>query len=705
MESNVYPREVIMRWGIEGEHWGRESWYRREISLRHDMVCILLSNLEKVQMTDQAEIAASGGIPKRQRVGESHIGTVASGSSDSTGGVISIFDEGVDLSDLAAGNVASFRYILLEGMPSVARMINSICSHHAIPIPSRVYDIFDAALRQWIEVKVTKNYPRSVAEFRENKETQINSCLVHLDPSTGAISYFGRLERMPGEGKAQSFLINRKQQLGNLIGDSEPDLFEEHDLMENIFRSLRFNASVDKWVESWWSKRLDEKLEPPTHFPDDMQFRVFKFREMAEWIEDTTLRTTCEEMKFNGKILPPEMTTAVPTEKELDSEIIEEFLEGIAILPTDEWNEMFHEIIEAWRAKGENSHFGVTTKRECIARWPMLAKGLGIGRKDTVRSDHNSILRQDEYKGDEKLRYSPWMAHLLVTAAKPHTKGVSFFSDLAVIERKSEHPFARQAQRIRRSFYQMFGGSSIGEYCSLLKNFYSRMGGAYFEHCENGNHGKIMYFPIYSTGIDPVSEVRRRFVSGLCIRGPHHAKSATDRISFITIERMNMSPMGQAWFGVIKKAHRIVTINGKHFILRQNSICKQDPSFLAFVQNSTYLAANFVGEIVLASQEVERERKSDVVAHNLLLRHSDWMMERVSESVFMAVLGKSQEEGAFAIIRKIYMAALATWRGDRPLCRDWKGLAEALNECTSGSPLALYWGKKIRDLLLALSRN
>lgn len=45
-EATLYPPEFVLKHGINTPHWEIEGWQRRERSLLHDMLCILLSNLE-----------------------------------------------------------------------------------------------------------------------------------------------------------------------------------------------------------------------------------------------------------------------------------------------------------------------------------------------------------------------------------------------------------------------------------------------------------------------------------------------------------------------------------------------------------------------------------------------------------------------------------------------------------------------------------
>lgn len=45
-DPTFYPPEVVVKHGINEPHWELENWQKRERSLLHDMICILLANLE-----------------------------------------------------------------------------------------------------------------------------------------------------------------------------------------------------------------------------------------------------------------------------------------------------------------------------------------------------------------------------------------------------------------------------------------------------------------------------------------------------------------------------------------------------------------------------------------------------------------------------------------------------------------------------------
>nr|UQS95352.1 MAG: polymerase-associated protein [Byreska virus] len=701
-DGQLYPKAFVSNWGMAGKHWSKEGWIKRELSLRHDMCCILLCNLERMSLKSATDQLVEYQEAKRRKINpiEQPI-EIISNSSIITESMDT--DTNTKSSGTSSIHEEDFRYVLIEGMPSENRIINMLAEKSGIQVPSYSYDIFDRLMKQWIEVKITAIPNEKIREYNDRKEIGVNSALICIDPSFFNHKMIDRVEELPGLTKAKDFLMSRKLALGIDSNSSESYLLETEDMVEEVFSCLRLNNDVDNWVESFWSKRGNEPVKIPRRNPPLLDMKEISYLEMANMIEDTSKRE-CEVMKFNGKILPPPMVHIYQTKFEKDVEIVDEFFERINVIPGDEYAEIVHNLKVHWDSQKEKSTFTFMTKKKCKENYALIAKALGIDAKNTLRNDYCESLKQEEFKGYSKAKYSPWLSQLMNECSLTNDKNTIYHGDLEKKESNPINPMAKQCQEARWMFFHEFGRSTIAEYCSMLKNVYSRLGGAYLERYERGNHGCLMIFPIYSVGQDGIDKTKNnRFVSGLIIRGPHHAKSATDRIPIISIEIMKNNEMGKLYSTIIKKCHIVDCESGFKLIVRQNSVMKQEPSYLAFVHNSTYLTANFIGEIIMQTPTTLRNHNLGLSAHEVIVGCKEWTSERIVESVFMAVLGKSQEEGMFAIIRKIYMTVLALKRNDKPLSRNWKGLVDKLNECLMDSPLALYWAHQIRMSLLALS--
>jgi hypothetical protein len=72
--GKLYSEAFIKTFGINSPHWFPSNWHQRELSLRHDMVCVLLCNLEEVDVKlieDERTTTTSERARKRPRIGNS----------------------------------------------------------------------------------------------------------------------------------------------------------------------------------------------------------------------------------------------------------------------------------------------------------------------------------------------------------------------------------------------------------------------------------------------------------------------------------------------------------------------------------------------------------------------------------------------------------------------------------------------------------
>lgn len=701
-ERSIYPQEVVDRWGSASHYWRDATYMDRELSLRHDMVCICLANLETLDPLETAQRLTSDIPTKRRRIepqeGEGS-GSGTGSSSSSRTSKISCLRENPPCEEEEYGE---YRYLLIEGMPSEERLVNHIANRYGLPLPDHVFDLFDRKTKQWIEVKVTQKFLRGLEAYEDILDPLINSCLVWISPVTGEVRMRGREEPIAGAGKATDFILRRANFIVATTGREESGIYENKDAKDEIFNCNRFNQAREEWIKTWWDHRTLKPVRPLKEFPEDFRNKPFSYGSMASYIEDTSARME-PIMTLRAKVLPPILLSPLSTHLETDEEMVDMFFQNIDPLVLHESGKIVAEIKGMWVDMVEKSTFSFISKGDCVKKHPKVAESLGIGRKGTVRNDGFEELRQDDFEGYPKARYSPWMSEFIQLLAGPLETDLTYAEELSEIETPSVHPMGKEMQQIRSDFFKTFGRTRISEYCSLLKNFYSRLGGAYCERTQRGNHNKLSIFPLSSTGTDADGNKIRR-ITGVCVRGPHHAKQSTDRITLITIELVEKGAIGQKFTSIVKKANLVYCTDNKILIVRRNSILKQDPSYLAFVHNATYLSANFLGEIFLQSTTAGRDQSCMRAAACFIQGSGTWLMERVVESVLMAILGGSQEEGAFAIIRKIFMATLGKRRGDIPYSRDWKGLGDALNECLKDSAYALYWAQQMRETLLALSQ-
>nr|DAZ85675.1 TPA_asm: RNA-dependent RNA polymerase acidic [Aedes orthomyxo-like virus 2] len=692
----LYSPEFIQTFGQTGAHWGGDTWLQREASLRHDMVCVLLCNLEVDDSLRPLDLEEDLNPPplKRRRVEES----VASSSSSSAS------DRGVGAQErptdpevvaTVKGDDDTYRYILLEGRSNVAHLQNRICDLVGIPAMRRQYDIYDKMERKFLEVKVTMDFEKSRAEYGLYLDSNLNTALIHLHPTTAECTMIGKRDAMPGTNKARQFLLERASRMGALFNHMESDLHTTADLSKEIFACPRFNKCVQDWTKLFWQHRKNGEVNLDNAMKaEKLDYVVEKV--LKSHIEDTSKRNA-EFMKYPGKVLPDPFVRHTMTQLYTDTEMVDFLFQDLLFRDHDEKGAVLNWIIQKWNSS-DRSTFSLSSIKERLSMPMELQKDLGIGCKGTIRDDGNKNLKQKTFNPPENARYSAWMSHLLKELSQPSQTGLNFFQELQKQEVEDPHPMNVVVSKVADEYFSLFGRSGLGSYCSKLKGVYSRFGGAYSgTHSTGKDRPDAVVFPIYSVGVKDGETWRA--ISGFVIRGPQHARSATDKIPIITVEMLNQDD-GVKYRRFIKKAHVVYDTQGHAWCYRVNSVMKGALSYVTFVINSAYLPANMLGELTLNNPHNRTNYDAEVAMDTYLLEHGEWLMERCAESVMMAAIGGSQEEGAMAIIRKIFMMKLEWSRGQPVIGCDVKGLADALNECLLNAPFALYMGKQLRDALV-----
>nr|QRW42581.1 MAG: polymerase PA [Guadeloupe mosquito quaranja-like virus 1]QRW42582.1 MAG: polymerase PA [Guadeloupe mosquito quaranja-like virus 1]QRW42583.1 MAG: polymerase PA [Guadeloupe mosquito quaranja-like virus 1]QRW42584.1 MAG: polymerase PA [Guadeloupe mosquito quaranja-like virus 1]QRW42585.1 MAG: polymerase PA [Guadeloupe mosquito quaranja-like virus 1] len=692
----LYSPEFIKTFGSSGPHWGSDTWLQREASLRHDMVCLLLCNLEVDESLRPLDLEEDLNPPplKRRRYDESEASTSSSSASDR--GVSSReLPRDPDVVAEVKGDEDVYRYLLLEGRSNVAQLQHKICTALGIEPMRRQYDIYDKAERKFIEVKVTLNYRASRDEFDYYMDPDQYIALVHLHPVSADCRTKGKRDPMPGLGKAKQFLLERASKMGAQFNHMESDLVTSKDLVKSIFVCERFNKNVADWTKLFW----DHKDNAAVGYEKIMNAEKVDWvleKDLKGFIEDTSKRDA-EFMKFPGKVLPDPLVHHVMTQLDKDSEMISLLFEDLQFAATEEKSHVLNWIVNKWQSS-EGNTFCLSTIKDRTGMPIELQRDLGIGCKGTVRDDGNVNLKQKEFKPIQPARYSAWMSNLLKELSEPNKLGMNFFLELQQQEMQDDHPMNVIIEPIANKYFNLFGHSTIGSYCSKLKSVYSRFSGAYSgKFTSSKDRPDAVVFPIYSVG-EKDGETWRA-LSGFIIRGPQHARSATDKIPIITVEMLNGDD-GVRYRKFIKNAHVVRDTRGRAWCYRVNSVMKGALSYVTFVINSSYLPANMLGELTLNNPHNRTDYNAGLAMETYLLEHGEWLMERCAESVMMAAIGGSQEEGAMAIIRKIFMMKLEWSRGQKVIGCDVKGLADALNECLINSPFALYMGKQLRDSLV-----
>lgn len=696
--GDLYPREFVELFGEQGAHWSNESNIKRELSLRHDMLCILICNLEPLpgEMLGTLDEVV-GPARKRRRTEEPSVvsGSTTSSSSGADRGIEGDQGQGEEDEAVIFTGEDTLRYVVLEGRSNIDHVQNVIARAFGMEPPTKLYDIFDRKERKFVELKCTLNPNRSREDFLAVHYPEDQMALVHVHAGTHEITYIGKSDAMPGETKSKEFLATRMQVLQMAIGHMESDLEDRGDCTKIILNCEKFNNLVSIWKDKTYWSHLDDAPVDETRREDGSMPTITLIREaeLKQAIEDTAARNA-PFMKFKGKLLPPPIAGYSETKEDTDVGILKELLDGLSFVEGDKANAA-NWFVKQWEESGHETFKYI--HRKLLKSLPTENRvDLGIQVRTTVKNDGCPDLKQPDFSGTPKARYSAWMSNLMRDLASRDT--FKCFEHLRECETPDPHPMARELESIIGTYYTAFSETWVASYCSTIKNVYSRLGGSYLKRGHSkAETPEVVIFPIYATGRKSGEQQITRRVSGFLIRGPQHARKPSDKIPIITVEMMG--PNSQLYEGFIKNAHFITDNRGAKWCYRVNSITNLSPSYLTFITNATYLGANLVGELTMGDPSVNPSVNAANKARDFMSTNRRWVMERVVEGVMMAVCGGSQEEGALAIIRKIFMLKLNWKRGRDAYGSDTQGLADALNECLLDSPLALYFAKQARDFL------
>lgn len=383
--------------------------------------------------------------------------------------------------------------------------------------------------------------------------------------------------------------------------------------------------------------------------------------------------------------------------------MVELFLNDFdGLVPSTESEEIISNITRAWKSQHPRNTFQFIKRKELTTADPtgLLSSWLGVNRKGAIRDDDDQNTKQKESREHSKARYHPWFDNLLEELALPNDEHCSHFPGLLEEPVLSDHPMDELVLRAPHELFSVFSRSRAAAYANKVVNLYTRLGGSYLEDNHgNSNHSSFSVFPLYGVSTDENGVVTRR-VDGICVRAPHHAVKTTDKVQFITIERVTTDPDMILYLEHVKKpydAHH----NGVRYLLRKNSIQKSDPPYLTFILNSLFVTSNLAGELIFKAlgDDASIDQRTFLPQW---IHHEGWLMERIVEGLITATTAGAQEEGSFSIVRKMFMMMLAWSRGDNVAMWDVVELGAKANECILDHPLAMHYQCSIIDLLKGL---
>lgn len=557
-KCRIYPEELVSHVKQHCPHWERATWREREVSLRHDYVCILLPNGEKhTNGQEEKKKSSSSGskkgseIPMNPELAQNMLltaqmrdafidpGEGPSGTQASIGSSSEASDEDwPDFSGLESDKEEveqrpmpeadamrllhpdqcdrDYRYTLLEAVTGARRTQQAYLSAWKIKT-SKQWDLLDRKEKKLIEVKVTERDPdtviQEVLEECDVELSRVGVVVAHLGEQIRV--YYHNCETMKGEASVVSFLRQRRL----LSLSTKPDLPEETER-----NPLSFNHRFDMESQDWLDQVILESFDPlPPNIEERRPANIepFELGKLLEALEDPTKRDA-PTIKWTGKILPYSWVAAEQVDSDRDSEIVLQLMQDIDLESAEpvNWNPQKAErlranaeiIVRAFKERiaAGQTHFKVRTTRtgyrlvdKDLAQKEGLKEALtsvGVGMKPQKRSSNleDNMKQPEPRKREDRVRgYDEWIRELVHSEAR--VVDVVASNSVDFTEADCVHPWDALAQNMCREMYNTFCRLRIGHTCYRMMGFYSRLGGPYALDLVlgKGAHASVTALPIY----------------------------------------------------------------------------------------------------------------------------------------------------------------------------------------------------------------
>lgn len=552
---------------------------------------------------------------------------------------------------------------------------------------------------------MTTNEREALNKYLEKQQSLKGfSSLVTVHPITCKITWIDHPGGVKGESKVVNFLARRGQMLRDL-GIPENPLLEVgglnvDTLLDRVFCCKDFNNMIKEWVSPFWAARFD-----PPIYNTDTSLDVTKFVEpedLLKVLEDPRSRDT-DTIKWRGKILPEPMVENTITETHTDSEMITFFLEKIDMGSVDYNNRIINAVRivkDEWETNEIRTNYRLVSQRNLIKdpKNKDLSYSLGVSAKKGYRDDNEMETTQPEYTEPPKLKYHPWFDSLLDDMAKLHMQDNTPFGNLEREEAEIVNPMGKVSSEVCTKLVRLFNKTFSSMTASKIANTYSRLGGSYLIGTgRKSSHTFASIMPIYATCRDCSGNVYR-YCHGILVRAPQHARSSTDRINFITVEKISNTPRGREYAKHIHKAH-FFNSGGSLYCVRQNSIKKIDPGYSMFATNSIFVTANLIGELIINNKNAKSDSNLIMESLAFISLHSKWLADRMAEGVLVSMIANTNDEGMFGQIRKSFMMCMNWKRGARSICWDIESFGRKCNECLYDNCIAMHYQCSLIDIL------
>lgn len=734
-EKGLYREEFIQLFGVEGKHWN-ESDQKRELALRHNMCCLLMCNTESIELRDlstdmserikryrelEQELEEEQGREKVARVEdygregawaeededmqEQMPSTSKNATSSSSGRRTKAIVDSIL-------STSSYRFIMLEGVPSAVKIQNQWAETWGLRPTDKQWDLIDLKEKKFIELKVSGDKAYIERAYMHGLAySPQHTALVEV-LRDGSCRWRNHGGFPPGEQKVQAFMLQRRLVIDNLQ-ILESDTLDIPLSLENVFPNEVMNSFEQDWRADWL----------PNY--KDLQSIMKNKEELSNKLDCITADVLIGNLddleksvdrpnvpKWRGKLLPEGFVLNFNMPFQKDDELISAFLglvksEGfnnfITLGYTDEALEklnnhenVLQEILEWWD-NSNKSPFTVKMANK-VPKDSILGKMMGIKMKGTVFNMDNETAVQKDFGPIPKCHHDSWFDEVFRRMTKPHgLQGVPL-AQLLEPEMPSTHPIAKASDEGFRHMMKVLTKCNASVMASKIQGVYSRLGGAYIvteSHNtktgqEKTSHNYIAYMPIYTPLRDPEDPIKvSRAVSGVLIRGPHHARNATDRIQIMTIEMMKYNIENVT---LLRKAIKcLVYYNDNNMlVIRQNSIIREDPSYLNFISNAYFLPANLLGVMTLEDPKTGQEGELGSYIKGVAEACEEWLTDRFVDGVMMATIGNARDEGYMGVVRKLFMVTLNMRRrlpsGNLSIVK----FCEKVNETLIDNPFSFY---------------
>lgn len=381
--SGLYDNDMIKSFGEEGPHWLQSSWRQRELSLRHDKVCIILCNNEMLNIqlhrqeeeveedlelpvrfeddpdSEEEDMPQEGGVELMQIEDEEE-------EEDITGNE-------VENSQALTATVTSglYRFEILEGKTTAALTLNRFCRENNINYPNSMWDVIDHQEKKIIEVKVTTNFGAAENDFHAKSIGMENwTSLCWVDAHTGYIRWLNHPGGVSGEEKVTTFIVNRRAICHQLEVLETQE--EEGVPIDTIFCNDRFNHDVMTWLDQIL-QNITEDVPDNYDSPVGDQIQTIKVSDLIKRLERPKDRPECPPVLWRGKTFPSHLCVQTDTSFENDMDMCEIFLSKLfnaepirnAAINGNNLFEFLSELKMAWR-ENENlsKNFKLISKSE-----------------------------------------------------------------------------------------------------------------------------------------------------------------------------------------------------------------------------------------------------------------------------------------------------------------------------------------------------